>query len=38
MQKSEHVRTIILETVKRKKLLSLGILAAVAGAIAASLR
>ena len=37
MQKSEHVRTIILETVKRKKLLSLGILAAVAGAIAASL-
>ena len=37
MQKSEHVSTIILETVKRKKLLSLGILAAVAGAIAASL-
>ena len=37
MQRSEHVSTIILETVKRKKLLSLGILAAVAGAIAASL-
>ena len=37
MQRSEHVSTIILETVKRKKLLSLGILVAVAGAIAASL-
>lgn len=37
MQSSEHVSTIIWETVKRKKLLSLGILVAVAGAIAASL-
>ena len=37
MQRSEHVSTIIWETVKRKKLLSLGILVAVAGAIAASL-
>ena len=37
MQRSEHVSTIILETVKRKKLLTLGILLAVAGAIAASL-
>ena len=37
MQKSEHVSTIILETVKSKLLLSLGILVAVAGAIATSL-
>lgn len=37
MQRSEHVSTIIFETVKRKKLLSLGILVAVAGAIATSL-
>ena len=37
MQKSEHVSAIILETVKSKLLLSLGILVAVAGAIATSL-
>ena len=37
MQTSERVSSIILETVKKKKLLSLGILVAVAGAIAASL-
>ena len=37
MQTSERVSTIILETVKAKILLSLGILVAVAGAIAASL-
>ena len=37
MQKPEHVSTIILETVKKKKLLSLGILIAVAGAISTSL-
>ena len=37
MQQSEHVSAIILETVKKKKLLSLGILIAVAGAIATSL-
>ena len=37
MQKSEHVSAIILETVKSKLLFSLGILVAVAGAIATSL-
>lgn len=37
MQTSERVSSIILETVKAKILLSLGILVAVAGAIAASL-
>ena len=37
MQKSEHVSAIILETVKASCLLSLGILVAVAGAIATSL-
>ena len=37
MQKPERVGAIILETVKSKLLLSLGILVAVAGAIATSL-
>lgn len=37
MQKSEHVSAIILETVKSRLLLSVGILLAVAGAIATSL-
>lgn len=37
MQKPERVSAIILETVKSRLLLSLGILVAVAGAIATSL-
>ena len=37
MQKSEHVSAIILEPVKSRLLLSVGILLAVAGAIATSL-
>ena len=37
MKNEEHVRSVILQTIRERKLLSLGIVCAVCGAVAAAL-